>query len=109
MTAEILSFETGRPAEIADGEPALVVLDEPNSNLDADGDAALAQALTGLKARGATAVIISHRVLIGQMDAALVLRDGAVQAFGPAAEVLAGLQRSRDTGQAGNFAGRAIP
>jgi ATP-binding cassette subfamily C exporter for protease/lipase len=77
------------------GEPALVVLDEPNSNLDAEGEAALAQALTGLKARGATVVIISHRVLMGQTDLAMILQEGTVHALGPIGEVLSSASRSR--------------
>jgi PrtD family type I secretion system ABC transporter len=72
------------------GSPALVVLDEPNSNLDADGDAALANALSELKARGATVVIVAHRPSgVAFVDKLLLLVDGEVRAFGPRDEVLA--------------------
>jgi PrtD family type I secretion system ABC transporter len=81
------------------GDPAMIVLDEPNSNLDTEGEAALAEVLANLKARKATVVVVSHRILMGRMDIALVLNDGAVQAYGPMQEVLASLQRGRNSGQ----------
>jgi PrtD family type I secretion system ABC transporter len=66
------------------GDPFLVVLDEPNANLDSEGEAALQAALRGLKARGAIAIIISHRpAVLEQCDKVLVLSNGAQQAFGP--------------------------
>ena len=71
------------------GEPVFVVLDEPNANLDADGDAALADALQTLRARKATTVIIAHRpTAIASVDKLLLLVDGQVRAFGPRDEVL---------------------
>jgi PrtD family type I secretion system ABC transporter len=71
------------------GEPAIVILDEPNSNLDAAGDQALADAVAGLKAAGTTVVMVSHkRGLLTQADKLLVMADGAVQAFGPRDEVM---------------------
>ncbi len=71
------------------GDPVLVVLDEPNSNLDADGDAALANAVQGLKAKGITTIIIAHRPsAIAFVDKLLLLADGEVKAFGPRDEVL---------------------
>ena len=74
--------------------PSLVVLDEPSSNLDADGDAALANCIRALKEQGTTVVLVSHRpVTIGVVDKLLVLQDGAVAMFGPRAEVLARLTR----------------
>ena len=74
------------------GTPSIVVLDEPSSNLDADGDAALADCVVQLKARGTTVVIVSHRPsTIGVADKILLLKDGAVEMFGPKAEVLARL------------------
>jgi ATP-binding cassette subfamily C exporter for protease/lipase len=79
------------------GEPALVVLDEPNSSLDEAGDAALAQALQGLKARGATVVVMTHRAsVLSAADKILLLADGAQQAFGPRDEVLAALNKARE-------------
>lgn len=76
------------------GNPSLVVLDEPSSNLDADGDAALADCIMQLKKRGTTVVIISHRpVTIGVVDKILVLREGVAEMFGPRSEILARLTR----------------
>ncbi|MCK1658474.1 type I secretion system permease/ATPase [Bradyrhizobium sp. 151] len=74
--------------------PSLLVLDEPSSNLDAEGDAALADCILQLKKRGTTVVIISHRpATIGVADKILVLREGVVEMFGPRAEILARLTR----------------
>jgi ATP-binding cassette subfamily C exporter for protease/lipase len=82
------------------GEPALVVLDEPNSSLDEAGDAALTQALAGLKARHATVVVITHRTsVLGVTDKILLLRDGQQQAFGLRDEVLAALQKAQQQAQ----------
>ena len=76
------------------GDPALVVLDEPNSNLDGDGEDALRAAILGLKAAGKTVVIIAHRPnVVGVVDKILMLRDGATELFGPRAEVLARVTR----------------
>jgi ABC-type protease/lipase transport system fused ATPase/permease subunit len=77
------------------GNPSLVVLDEPSSNLDSDGDAALNECVLQLKAAGVTVVIVSHRpATLATVDRILVLTDGAVQAFGERNEVLARLTRS---------------
>jgi PrtD family type I secretion system ABC transporter len=71
------------------GDPFLVVLDEPNANLDAEGDAALARAVSGIKARGAIALVIAHRPsALAAVDKVLVLAGGQVQAFGPKDKVL---------------------
>ena len=78
------------------GEPTLVVLDEPNSNLDGEGDIALANCINQLRERGAAVVVISHQPgLLGVIDKLLVLHDGAVAAYGPRSEVLARLQPRR--------------
>ena len=70
------------------GAPRLVVLDEPNANLDAEGEAALAAALQALKQRGSTVVVVSHRpALMSRLDKLAVLRDGVLEAFGPASSV----------------------
>ncbi|MDP1738412.1 MAG: type I secretion system permease/ATPase [Caulobacter sp.] len=74
------------------GEPALLVLDEPNSCLDAEGEMALAKAIADAKARGASIMIIAHRTgVLAIADTLLVLRDGAVERIGPRAEVLAAM------------------
>jgi PrtD family type I secretion system ABC transporter len=74
------------------GSPKLVVLDEPNSNLDTDGEAALTEAIHQMKAEAVTLVIVTHRGrLLTLMDRILVLRDGVIEKFGPPAEVLARL------------------
>jgi ATP-binding cassette subfamily C exporter for protease/lipase len=83
------------------GDPALVVLDEPNSSLDEAGDAALSAALQGLKARGATVVVMTHRTsVLSVMDKILLLVDGTQQAFGPRDEVMAALQKAQAQAQA---------
>jgi PrtD family type I secretion system ABC transporter len=71
------------------GDPFLVVLDEPNSNLDGDGEAALQQAIINLKARGAIVVLIAHRpAALAACDKVLLLTNGLQQNFGPRDEVL---------------------
>ncbi|WP_229677837.1 type I secretion system permease/ATPase [Caldovatus sediminis] len=71
------------------GNPKLVILDEPNSNLDGDAEAGLMRALAELKQRGTTVVLVSHRpTLVQGVDKVLLLRDGAVEMFGPRVEVL---------------------
>ena len=74
------------------GEPALLVLDEPNSCLDAEGEMALAKAIAEAKARGAAILIIAHRTgVLATADTLLVLREGLVERIGPRAEVLAAM------------------
>ena len=71
------------------GNPRYIVLDEPNSNLDGDSESALLRALHDLKRRGTTVVLVSHRpVLVQGVEKVLVMREGAVEMFGPRAEVL---------------------
>jgi PrtD family type I secretion system ABC transporter len=77
------------------GRPKLVVLDEPNSNLDGDSEAGLTQALERLKAQDTTVVLVSHRpTLVQGVDKVLLLKDGAMEMFGPRAEVLKRLMTS---------------
>jgi PrtD family type I secretion system ABC transporter len=71
------------------GNPRLVVLDEPNANLDRDGEEALLRCLQGLKKDGVTVVVVAHRPsLLHGVDKMLVLREGMVERFGPRAEVM---------------------
>jgi ATP-binding cassette subfamily C protein len=71
------------------GDPFLVVLDEPNSNLDAAGEAALTQAIQSIRARGGIAIVIAHRPsALAAVDKVLAMTKGQVQAFGPKSEVL---------------------
>ena len=66
------------------GDPFLIVLDEPNSNLDTEGDEALTRAVRGARERGAIVVVVAHRPIgIEAVDQLLVLKDGRMQAFGP--------------------------
>ena len=75
------------------GNPRLVVLDEPNASLDAEGEHALGAALAELKARGTTVVLVGHRpAMMSALDKLAVLNEGALEAFGPAAAVLARLR-----------------
>jgi len=74
------------------GTPKLILLDEPDAHLDAEGEDALKAALHALKACGSTVVLVGHRAgLMAQLDKIAVLNEGALQAFGPAAGVLARL------------------
>jgi len=77
------------------GDPALVVLDEPNAHLDEEGEQALLHALQQLKARGCTVVIMTHRTsLLAVVDQLLLLREGTQQAFGPRDDVVRALQKA---------------
>ena len=70
-------------------DPFLVVLDEPNSNLDAEGDEALTQAILGVRARGGIVIVVAHRPsAIAGVDYILVMAKGRQQQFGPKEEVL---------------------
>jgi ABC-type protease/lipase transport system fused ATPase/permease subunit len=76
------------------GGPSLVVLDEPNSNLDTEGDLALSGCITELKRRSVTVVIIAHRSsTLGVVDKILVMKDGAAMIYGPRNEVIPKLTR----------------
>ena len=83
------------------GDPVFVVLDEPNSSLDDEGDAALSRAILQAKARGTTFVIMTHRTsVLGVADKMLVLTEGVQQLFGPRDEVLAALKKAQQQSQA---------
>ncbi|HHK73567.1 MAG TPA: ATP-binding cassette domain-containing protein, partial [Rhizobiales bacterium] len=78
------------------GDPVLVVLDEPNSNLDAAGDAALIKAVRGMGERGQTVILIAHRpAALAAVDYILVLEGGMQKAFGPRDEILQQLAAAR--------------
>ncbi|WP_113446903.1 type I secretion system permease/ATPase [Rhizobium cremeum] len=71
-------------------DPFLVVLDEPNANLDADGEAAVVQAIAGVRNRGGIAIVVAHRPsALGVVDQVLVMENGRQTAFGPRDEVFA--------------------
>ncbi|MBX3578516.1 MAG: type I secretion system permease/ATPase [Rhizobiaceae bacterium] len=76
------------------GEPFMVVLDEPNSNLDADGENALTGAIQSVRSRGGIAIVIAHRPsALVALDQVLVMQAGRVQAFGPKNDILSKLTR----------------
>lgn len=71
------------------GDPRILVLDEPNANLDSEGEQALEQALAGAKAAGTTVVVVTHRMAVAAAsDKILILRNGVIEAFGPSQEIL---------------------
>ncbi|WDR37793.1 type I secretion system permease/ATPase [Pseudomonas serboccidentalis] len=77
------------------GEPSVIVLDEPNANLDDAGEKALIEVLEDLKQRHCTTVLISHRPsILGTVDKVLMLREGSTQLFGPREEVFAALRQT---------------
>jgi ATP-binding cassette subfamily C exporter for protease/lipase len=76
------------------GDPAFIVLDEPNASLDAEGEEALLGAIDAMKANGATVVIISHKAgIFRPADKMLVLRDGRLELFGPRDQVMSRLMK----------------
>ncbi|MGJ8573380.1 MAG: type I secretion system permease/ATPase [Hoeflea sp.] len=78
------------------GDPKILVLDEPNANLDAAGEEALAQALADARAASTTVIIVTHRLSIAaKCDRVMMLKDGVIAAFGPSHEVLASMTANR--------------
>ncbi len=76
------------------GSPVLVMLDEPNSNLDEQGEVALDKALQQLKQKQSTVIIITHRnSVLSKVDKLLILKDGALAVYGPRDQVIAHLQQ----------------
>jgi len=76
------------------GDPFLVILDEPNANLDSEGENALTQAILGVRERGGICVVVAHRPsALAAVDLILMMADGCVQAFGPKEEVLKSVLR----------------
>lgn len=77
-------------------DPFLVVLDEPNSNLDAEGESALTQAILGVRARGGIVVVIAHRPsALAAVDLVGVIQNGKLAAFGPKEEIVAQSAKAR--------------
>jgi ATP-binding cassette subfamily C exporter for protease/lipase len=75
------------------GDPAVVVLDEPNSNLDDVGEAALVRAVQDLKRQGRTVFLITHRMsILGVTDRLMVINEGMITHYGLRQEVIAALQ-----------------
>jgi ATP-binding cassette subfamily C protein len=71
------------------GKPFIVVLDEPNSNLDSDGEDALAKAIQSVRARGGIVVVVAHRPgVLAVVDTVAVIGNGQMTAFGPRDEIL---------------------
>jgi len=82
-------------------DPSLIVLDEPNSNLDDVGEQALLAAIIDLRKRGKTIVLITHRTsILGATTKLLLLQDGMVKMFGPTKEVIEALTKQQQTQQA---------
>jgi ATP-binding cassette, subfamily C, type I secretion system permease/ATPase len=90
------------------GEPFLVVLDEPNANLDHEGEEALARAILGVRARGGIAIVIAHRPsALAGVDSLLVMRAGRLESFGPKETVLKQTLRPAPLRVAASAAGAA--
>lgn len=78
------------------GDPRVLLLDEPNANLDADGDVALERALVGARQSGTTIVLVTHRLSIAcRCDRVLLLRNGEIESIGPAAETIKQLRQAQ--------------
>lgn len=78
------------------GDPFLVVLDEPNSNLDAEGELALTQAIVGVRQRNGIVIVVAHRPsALAGVDLVLTMHEGRQQAFGPKEEVLSAVLQNR--------------
>jgi ATP-binding cassette subfamily C protein EexD len=79
------------------GNPKLIILDEPNSNLDDQGERELVAALQRVKEQGSTVIVITHRTMVLMcVDKILVMKDGAAVSFGPREQVLANLMPQTD-------------
>ncbi|MCV0429769.1 MAG: ATP-binding cassette domain-containing protein, partial [Roseibium sp.] len=90
------------------GDPRMVVLDEPNSNLDVPGERALARALMRAKAKEITVIAITQRPsLLKNVDRIMMLKEGTVQAFGPRDEMMRMLKNSNGSG--GTLEGSKAP
>jgi ATP-binding cassette subfamily C protein EexD len=85
------------------GNPVLVVLDEPNSNLDDQGDGALEKALLQLKQKQTTVIVITHRNnILSKVDKLMILNEGNLVVFGPKDQVINYLQQQKQQSVAPN-------
>ncbi|MGB5212701.1 MAG: type I secretion system permease/ATPase [Anderseniella sp.] len=92
------------------GDPVLLIMDEPNANLDAEGEAALVQAVANARKRGATVIVVAHRPsALAAIDTLLMLKDGQQVAFGPKDEVLAKVLQNGSPKTPGRAASPAAP
>lgn len=92
------------------GNPQVIVLDEPNSNLDREGDAAFLNTLSALQQARKTVIVITHRNnVLNQVDKILLLVDGQIALYGPRDEVLSSLQRTAGSASAGSLTQRTVP
>lgn len=90
------------------GDPFIVVLDEPNANLDAEGEAAVVRAIALVKARNGIAIVVAHRPsAIGAVDFILMMEEGRMKAFGPRDEVLSKVLRTPNAQAAKGFTASA--
>lgn len=90
------------------GDPFIVVLDEPNANLDAEGEAAVVRAIASVKARRGIAIVVAHRPsAIGAVDFILMMEEGRMKAFGPRDEVLSKVLRAPNGQATKGFAASA--
>ena len=81
------------------GDPALLVLDEPNAHLDGEGEQALVEAVVRMRERGTTVILIAQRAgAMAQVDKMLVVKEGTVVAYGPRDEILETLRRPAQAG-----------
>jgi ATP-binding cassette subfamily C protein EexD len=82
------------------GSPRLILLDEPNSNLDEVGERALASAIQQIKLTGATIFVITHRTtILAQLDRLLVMSNGGITMYGPADQVMEELNKNNPAAQ----------
>ncbi|WP_246412799.1 type I secretion system permease/ATPase [Methylobacterium brachythecii] len=91
------------------GEPFLVILDEPNANLDAVGEHALTQAILGVRQRGGICIVVAHRPsALAAVDLVLMMNEGRAQAFGPRDEVLKRVLQPVPAAQSGQVSSRSV-
>jgi ABC-type protease/lipase transport system fused ATPase/permease subunit len=82
------------------GNPFVVVLDEPNSNLDSDGEKALTEAITSVRKRGGIVIVVAHRPsALAALDLLAVIQQGKLIAFGPKDEIMGGKPGNSDVPQ----------